>query len=289
MSFSAGVDLDWCLTCNRHLDSPNTNYCSPQCEPTPSQQILHLSSDANDWTQSEELDASGDDAVIFHIVHDTSSAKGIAAWAANIPTGAPPSGPSTLPSYSVSPPKLLRPQYARPVPPTLSMSQTTSASIPLATPPQKDVSMLSSLANHIRSFVSSSSTGFPVNKLRARTKKRFPYTTAPVQHRISSLSSDSFAEDDYEFGPSFSTVNSPHEDTKDPWWTTESDCSSAASSMVLKKSAAQLIATSESRKYQLECEMCFQPKVLPIRVEPSSKDGLSDYGEFDLRGRQIWS
>ncbi|KAJ4473771.1 hypothetical protein J3R30DRAFT_3707740 [Lentinula aciculospora] len=267
MSYSAGVDLDWCLTCNRHLNNSRTSYCSPQCEPTPSPQLLKLSPYAAEWTHSEELDASEEDPVIIHTVHDTSSAKGIAAWAANVPAGAPPNDLDTMPLYSPSQPKLLRPQFSRPVPPALSISESTSASIPLVTPPQKDVSMFFSIANHIRSLVSSSA-GFSPNKTRCRTKNRLPNLIA---RRHSSLSSDSFVEHDNESGPSLSPTNSFYEDKEGLWWVTESDCSSAASSMVPKKSAAQLIAPSESRKHALDCEMYFQPKSLHIPIELSTK------------------
>ncbi|KAJ4000933.1 hypothetical protein F5050DRAFT_240516 [Lentinula boryana] len=313
MSYSAGVDLDWCLTCNQHLvralfihstlhfslphnlffsfpfqNVPNTSYCSPQCEQTPSKPLFNLSSNANEWTHSEDGE---DDAVIYHVVHDTSSPKGIAAWAANIPTGAPPNDLLPFPSHSSSQPKLLRPQCVRLAPPALSMSESTSASIPLATP---DITMLSSLANHIRSFVSSSSMGFPITKLPLKSKPHLPNSIAHLQRRESSFSSDSFEEDDdhdHDHDHDLSPSLSPFEETEDFWWVTDSDSSSSAvSSVVPKKSEAQLIAPSERQKHRVDCEMFFQPKVLPIPIELSSKmqvAGLQDEEIFEPRGRQV--
>ncbi|KAJ3798318.1 hypothetical protein GGU11DRAFT_756028 [Lentinula aff. detonsa] len=283
MSYSAGVDLDWCLTCNQHLNVPNTSYCSPQCEQTSSKPLLNLSSNVNEWTHSEDGE---NDAVIYHVVHDTSSPKGIAAWAANVPTGAPPNDLLPFPSHTSSQPKLLRPQCVRLAPPALSISESTSASIPLATPSSKDVTMLSSLANHIRSFVSSSSVGFPVNKLPLRTKSHLPNSIAHLRRRESSFCSDSFEEDDNDLSPSLS----PFEETEDFWWVTDSDSSSAVSSVVPKKSEAQRIAPSERQKHRLDCEMFFQPKILPIPIELSSKmqvTGLQDEEIFEPRGRQF--
>ncbi|KAJ3841330.1 hypothetical protein F5878DRAFT_639677 [Lentinula raphanica] len=285
MSYSAGVDLDWCLTCNRHLSVPNTSYCSPQCEPTPSQPIFNLCPDVNDWTHSDELE---DDAIIYHVVHDTSSAKGIAAWAANVPTGAPPNDLPPLPYHPSSQPKLLHPQCARLAPPALSISESTTASIPLETPPPKDPSMFSSLAHHIRSFVSSSSAGFPVNKLTSRTKKHLRNSIVQLPRRDSSLYSDSFEEEELD-----SNIHSPLEERDDLWWITDSDASSTISSVFLKKSAAQSIAPSESKKHQLDCEMFFQPKILPVPIELSSKmQATAHHADEDElsqpRGRQGW-
>jgi hypothetical protein len=204
---------------------------------------------------------------------------GIAAWAANVPTGAPPAQTFTPSSYSSSQPKLLRPQSSRPVPPALSMSESSSTSTPLATPPPSHkLSVLSSLANHVKSFVSSSSAGFPITQSRIKRNNRLDYRMIHPLHS-SSPSSASFAEDEHD-----SPTNSSFEDTEDLWWVTESDCSSTLS----KKSSAQSIVTG-SRQHEFAC---FQPGVLPVELfsrisraaEPDEEDSSHAWRS---RGRQI--
>ncbi|KAE9400351.1 hypothetical protein BT96DRAFT_649369 [Gymnopus androsaceus JB14] len=126
-----------------------------------------------------------------------------------------------LPGHSIALPDVSR----RPVPPALSMSDSSLSSTPLATPPPYNrASVLSSLASHVKSFVR-----VPAMKPRINTVDNFH-----CHARSTSPSFDSAVEDDE------SPTDSSFEDTEDLWWVTESDTSST-SSVALKKSSAQSI------------------------------------------------
>ncbi|KIK60318.1 hypothetical protein GYMLUDRAFT_59469 [Collybiopsis luxurians FD-317 M1] len=287
MSYSA-VDVDWCLSCNKHLDIPGSSYCL-QCQPSPSRQIFSLGF-------QDESEGSDEDECIIQ-VKDTSPAKGIAAWAANVPSGAPPNHPFSIPYHSSSQPKLLRPQSSRPVPPALSMSESTSTSIPLSTPPSapRNTSMLSSFANHVRSFVASPA-GLPVGKPKTRSRIHNLSSTIHRLHNHNSASSVFSEQDEPEDGPTLSPTDSLYDEMEGLWWVTESDYSSD-SSPVLKKSSAQLIATSATRRDEDDCDFFyFQPKVLPIPHEISSRLSKVEWDDDDEikmeqgrrpRGRQV--
>ncbi|KAF9078061.1 hypothetical protein BDP27DRAFT_1412975 [Rhodocollybia butyracea] len=277
MSYSA-IDVNWCISCgSRRTASPGTRFCSPQCEPSHSRPVLRLGSlhDSSDDECDDER---------YIPVHDASKPyKGIAAWAATIPSGAPPNQISTSPYYHTSSqPKLLRPQSSRPVPPALSRSGSTSASIPLQTPP--NASALSSFASHVRNFVSSPSTGFPVRQ-KTKSKSQCHDLSSSIHQLSRRSSSDLFEE---------SPIDSSFDDAEEGWWVTESDSSIASS--VHKRSSAQRIASSPtSRKHHFEYEMYFQPTALPIPVEISSRvskahvewDDQEEYARKS-RPRQHW-
>jgi len=265
------MDLDWCLTCSKHIDAPGTQYCSARCMPSPSRPVFSPLN-ADDWNDSEDDE---EEAPIYHHIQDTSSltkcTKGIAAWAANVPSGAPPSQISATPSSSSFQPKLLRPSSSsrRPVPPALSMSDSSLSSTPLATPPPSNrASVLSSLASHVKSFVR-----VPAMKPRINTVDNFH-----CHARSTSPSFDSAVEDDE------SPTDSSFEDTEDLWWVTESDTSST-SSMALKKSSAQSIIM-EDRKDEL---VYFQPRVLPIELSSRiCKAAELDEEDDDMRREQAY-
>lgn len=168
------MDIDWCLTCEKHIVrySPNlcsfnsppfqngsSPYCSPACQNRagPSNE-LHI----YDGTSSEDYSSiAGDEDdgdVIFHLIDSAepttsrwlgSDAAGISAWAADIPTGAPPPRDIQSPddqssfysfsrsTYRPSPPNLLK-NPRRIVPPSLSMTIPPTAprtpSTPMVTP-----------------------------------------------------------------------------------------------------------------------------------------------------------
>lgn len=151
------------------------------------------------------------------------------------------------------------------------MSSSSSTSTPLATPLSHKPSVLSSLASHVKSLVSSSS-GLPISKPRTKTKDYFHDLSSAIQVRSSSPSFVSFPQD--------SPTDSSSDDMEDQWWVTESD-SSSASSMVIKKSSAQSILM-ESRHHEL---VYFQPTILPIELS-SRKSKLDE--DDDEKREQAW-
>ncbi|KIK60346.1 hypothetical protein GYMLUDRAFT_604223 [Collybiopsis luxurians FD-317 M1] len=133
-SLYSAVEIDWCLSCSKRVDIPGNPYCCVQCQPSPSRQPSSSRQIFPFGFQDESEDSDSDERM-FHVVKDTSPTKGIAAWAANFPYGAPPNHPPSTPYYSSSQHRLPRPLSSRSVPPALSMSESTSTSIPLSNPP----------------------------------------------------------------------------------------------------------------------------------------------------------
>ncbi|KAF9561486.1 hypothetical protein CPC08DRAFT_762025 [Agrocybe pediades] len=162
------MDLDWCLTCEKRIESPTTSsplYCSLQCQPTSTARGRLLNS-----RHREELDE--DDISLFHHINSAEAFPhvsrwkgndfaGIHAWAGDIPAGASPEHPSprsnpgfrmssitptSLDTRALAPPNLIKPSR-RLVPPSLSItdSQTTvppTPSNPIVTP-RRQTSFLS--------------------------------------------------------------------------------------------------------------------------------------------------
>jgi hypothetical protein len=168
------MDIDWCLTCEKHIvrhspipcsfnSPPFQNgpslYCSSACQNRagPSNES-HIYDGISSEDYSSIAGAENDDDVIFHPVDSAepttsrwlgSDAAGISAWAADIPSGAPPLGDIQSPddqssfysfsrsTYRPSPPNLLK-NPRRIVPPSLSMTTPTTApptpSTPMVTP-----------------------------------------------------------------------------------------------------------------------------------------------------------
>ncbi|KAF5388695.1 hypothetical protein D9757_004845 [Collybiopsis confluens] len=275
MSNSA-VDVDWCLSCDKRIDSPGRTLCV-RCQPSNSRQIFSL----DQWASSEDSDDDEYQPTYPHVT-DTSP---IAAWRAKVPTGAPPRQLSFTTSSSSSQPALLRPRSSRPVPPALSMSESTSTSIPISTPPApKHPSILSSFAHHVRTFVSSPAAGFPVNK--PKTKKRVQNLSSTIHHLAAS---SVFSEDDEhdDDGPIISPTNSLYADAEDLWWVTESP-DSPDSPSVIQKSSAQIIA-SPTRRDEDYGDFLFQPKVLPIPFDFSSRLSEIESSEDEDEDSKIMS
>lgn len=194
------ADLDWCLTCERRLDGPEP-YCSDVCK-------------ANARRTAYVYVPDDDDADTHHVlVHDTqlnalhkwrsmpTDDAAIAAWAADIPYGAPPADPEPAPSPSTSacgspttpgsfrappPPNLVK-TPRRAVPPTLSMST-----------PQRPVPQPSTPVLTPRRYPSSASmapSGYAsmgqTSLCTAATGSSLALSTPPLSHPVPIVSSGS--------------------------------------------------------------------------------------------------
>ncbi|KIM44904.1 hypothetical protein M413DRAFT_9138 [Hebeloma cylindrosporum] len=146
------MDIDWCLTCEKHING-SSPYCSLACAGPWNE--AHIYSDEDSSVAGDE----DDDDVILHTIDPAepttsrwlgSDSAGISAWAADIPSGAPPPGDIHSPddeessffsfsrsTYRPSPPNLLKtPRQI--VPPSLSMTTPPAPpptpSTPVVTP-----------------------------------------------------------------------------------------------------------------------------------------------------------
>ncbi|KAF9478275.1 hypothetical protein BDN70DRAFT_933514 [Pholiota conissans] len=146
------ADLDWCLTCERRLDGPQP-YCSDLCKqrartlPLPPQLVHHEYDEYNNHNDEDDVDDDDDEDTHNVVVHASTphswrwmptDEAAIAAWAADIPYGAPPAeqeiiSASPAPFRAAPPPNLIRPAR-RAVPPTLSMSTPPRELPPPSTP-----------------------------------------------------------------------------------------------------------------------------------------------------------
>ncbi|KAL0579276.1 hypothetical protein V5O48_002730 [Marasmius crinis-equi] len=85
------MDVDYCLTCQCHFESgPFNPYCSLECRPASSHQHRQLYECVDSYSDEDEFEEP-----IYHYVQDTSSSY-IRQWAANVPSGAPPTRPSPI-------------------------------------------------------------------------------------------------------------------------------------------------------------------------------------------------
>ncbi|KAK0467317.1 uncharacterized protein EV420DRAFT_1636330 [Desarmillaria tabescens] len=136
------MDVDWCLTCERHL-SGNWTYCSPECQrrAPANVRVLPLSSSS----------AESDDEPIYHTIHDVSTSgwtsEKIQAWATVIPPASVP-----RPQRAYRTPKLLSQSRT---PPTVAMTvpeqSRSDRSLPISLP-KKRTTVLATLADHLRTW-----------------------------------------------------------------------------------------------------------------------------------------
>ncbi|KAF9820889.1 hypothetical protein IEO21_01116 [Rhodonia placenta] len=143
------MDINWCLTCNRHIDSdPSVPYCSRVCyasdQPSsssvyPCLRQAEYASAATSVCDSDDYDESEYEPSLPSTERSQwigKGAAGIEAWARNVHPG-PPCPLEHALSTSDLRPKLLLP-HRRPIPPTLCMSKTDPAppapSKPILTP-----------------------------------------------------------------------------------------------------------------------------------------------------------
>ncbi|EIN06176.1 hypothetical protein PUNSTDRAFT_46406 [Punctularia strigosozonata HHB-11173 SS5] len=124
MNFAA--DIDWCLSCSRHTDGTSP-YCSDACyiaeNPHPPAFLKPAAApdtDIDDFALEDDDDRSGSFAMPSTSTHwPGTSPTGIAAWAALVPAGAPPSSPPP-PSTSTSTPSSTSASSSRKPSPTRS-------------------------------------------------------------------------------------------------------------------------------------------------------------------------
>lgn len=143
------MDINWCLTCNRHIDSDaSVPYCSRVCyasdQPSsssvyPCLRQAEYAPAATSVCDSDDYDESEYEPSLPSTERSQwigKGAAGIEAWARNVHPG-PPCSLEHAPSTSDLRPKLLLP-HRRPIPPTLCMSKTDPAppapSKPILTP-----------------------------------------------------------------------------------------------------------------------------------------------------------
>ncbi|KAF5335933.1 hypothetical protein D9611_006240 [Ephemerocybe angulata] len=178
------MDIDWCLTCSKHIDGLSLSpYCSQDCRPAagPSRLPYELEMSAYEASLSEDVET------FYHDVEDVSPPlhytgndyDGIAAWAAAVVPGAPvcpapisrpqssrssayssPSRRSSISNFSPKtmtacpPPNLLRPH--RPLPPTLC---TTNTPRPAPSKPARPSAIRPAALESTASAAYSTSTG----------------------------------------------------------------------------------------------------------------------------------
>ncbi|KAK0202874.1 hypothetical protein DFS33DRAFT_1343446 [Desarmillaria ectypa] len=136
------MDVDWCLTCERHL-SGNWTYCSPECQRRAPTNVRVLPSSSSS--------AESDDEPIYHTIHDVSTSgwtsEKIYAWATVIPPASVP-----RPQRAYRTPKLLS---QRRTPPTVAMTvpeqSRSDRSLPISLP-KRSATVLASLADHFRTW-----------------------------------------------------------------------------------------------------------------------------------------
>jgi len=125
------MDTQWCLTCNRHLESSDEVYCSSEC--------YHV--DNPSMSQSSVLDYHDPSSVQqlppFNM-WPASNHEGILAWARNVSPGIPSEERTPSPRRRTSRPVLLSSgMSSRPLAPALSVASSpvlAQASHPIQTP-----------------------------------------------------------------------------------------------------------------------------------------------------------
>ncbi|EAU90129.1 hypothetical protein CC1G_05667 [Coprinopsis cinerea okayama7 len=210
------MDIDWCLTCSKHLDNTTSPYCSWECRPRAGPSNLcsyphqELSYDAE---LDDEQSLNDDDDAIYHTVNDVSHHySGIEAWAAAIPAGAPCeeprpvpakrsrppsvrssrssiSSPTSVSTVTYRPPELLKPH--RPVPPTLCMSTPrtvpSSPSLPIVTPQQQIAEF--STAAYSGGTMSTGHTSIESSLATPASTKALPFSDRKSSSMLDSIAS----------------------------------------------------------------------------------------------------
>ncbi|KAG7443677.1 uncharacterized protein BT62DRAFT_995928 [Guyanagaster necrorhizus] len=137
------MDVDWCLTCERHL-SGSWTYCSPECQNRGPANVRVLPSSSSS--------AESDEEPIYHTIHDVSPSswtwEKIHAWATVIPEVVP----VPRPQRPYRTPKLLS---QRRTPPTVAMTipeqSRSDRSLPISLP-KRPATVLATLADHLRTW-----------------------------------------------------------------------------------------------------------------------------------------
>ncbi|KAH9933350.1 uncharacterized protein B0H18DRAFT_1115358 [Fomitopsis serialis] len=191
------MDVNWCLTCSRHIDvEGNAPYCSRECytsdQPASSSALASPVYNAFDSAPIAESISELDDCDLcsrFESSITTTERSrwigkgdaGIYAWARDVPPG-PPSGPdSAISTADLRPPKLLQ-TTRRPVPPSLCMSKTIPAPAPSGSS-RPVLSSLPSLSSQcptntsVASLTTPSSSVSPASPIEASPSPCPPTTT----------------------------------------------------------------------------------------------------------------
>jgi len=126
------MDTQWCLTCNRHLESSDEVYCSSECynEDNPSM----TQSSVFDYYDSSSLQQPAPPSSMW----PASNHEGILAWARNVSSGLPSEERTLSPRRASSRPVLLSTgMSSRPLAPALSVASSpvlAQPSHPIQTP-----------------------------------------------------------------------------------------------------------------------------------------------------------
>ncbi|KAH9946518.1 hypothetical protein B0H21DRAFT_822706 [Amylocystis lapponica] len=189
------MDINWCLTCNRHIDTEGTApYCSRECfsYDKPSTSMLFIPTTPLDLHSLPESTSEADECDdCLQSAYDNVTGPGawigkgdagICAWAQDIPPGPPSEPDHSTSTPSFRPPKLLL-AHRRPIPPSLCMSKTIPAppepSRPILTPQQSLPSLMSqSTSDTLASYATPSSSlsiGTPISEADIHPAPPVPY------------------------------------------------------------------------------------------------------------------
>ncbi|GBE86396.1 hypothetical protein SCP_0902750 [Sparassis crispa] len=187
------MDLNWCLTCNRHIDAEGAApYCSREClssdkpstsalvRPSPFFDPRRVADDLSDL--SDELDYNYPEPSTHSYSQCEQElapvggrgawigkgAAGIHAWARGVKPGPPSDCASVSSTASLRPPKLLL-THCRPVAPTLCMSKTVLAPVEPSRPVLNPRQSLPSLLAHSTTDTSADSCITPSSSVSLAT------------------------------------------------------------------------------------------------------------------------
>ncbi|KAH9004652.1 hypothetical protein EDB86DRAFT_2797182 [Lactarius hatsudake] len=126
------MDTQWCLTCNRHLESSDGVYCSSECYNEDNPSTTHSS--ILDFHDVSAISQAGPSSSLW----PASNHEGILAWARNVSPGLPLDKRTPSPRRPASKPILLNTgMSSRPLAPALSVASSpvlAQPSHPIQTP-----------------------------------------------------------------------------------------------------------------------------------------------------------